>query len=72
MTKATKNKRKFGNARSGTAAMSLNDIGKRYGVSLQCIQGIEQRALRKIRKAIEEEANRAGCSAIDWLLGNSE
>lgn len=62
--------REFGNVQSGTAAMSLAEIGRRYGVTLQSIQAIEQRALRKIRKAIEEEAQRAGCSPLQWLMGN--
>ena len=65
----TKRKLRLGSTQSGTAAMSLRDIGKRYGVSLQAIQGIERRALKKVRQAIEREAKRAGCTPLEWLFG---
>jgi DNA-directed RNA polymerase sigma subunit (sigma70/sigma32) len=60
----------FGNKRLGTALMSLQEIGDRFGVSLQAIQAIEQRALRKIQAAIEREAHREGKTVAEWLYGD--
>jgi DNA-directed RNA polymerase sigma subunit (sigma70/sigma32) len=68
--KTTKRKPARRNVQVGTAAMSLQDIGDRYGVSFQTIQQIEQKALRKIRHAIEQEAKRAGCTPLKWLFGD--
>lgn len=63
-------RRIFGNKASGTANASLAEIGRTFGVSLQSVQKVEQRALRKIRKAIESEAERAGVSPQEWLFGS--
>lgn len=60
----------YGNAARGTADMTLADIGMMFGVTLQAVQNIEQRALRKIRAVIEREASRAGCTPLEWLFGD--
>jgi len=53
-----------------TAGLSQQAIGKRFGVSFQTIQRTEQIALKKIRRAIEREARQAGCTPMEWLLGD--
>lgn len=63
----TKKRKTFGNANSGTALRSLAEIGAMFGVSLQSIQCVEQRALKKIRAAIEREAASEGMSVRDWI-----
>lgn len=52
------------------AEMSLREVGKRYGLSMQSIQQIEKKALLKIRYAIEQEARRTGCTQLEWLFGD--
>jgi Fe-S cluster assembly ATPase SufC len=64
-------RRKFGNAGTGTAVYSLAEIGRACGVSLQSIQAVEQRALRKIKLAIQKEAEVAGVSIQEWLFGDA-
>ena len=63
-------KRRLGNKRSGTAVMSQKEIGDLFGVSLQSVQQVEYRALRKIRKTIEREARAEGVSVFQWLYGD--
>lgn len=63
-------KRRLGNANSGTACMTQQAIGEMFGVSLQSIQAVEYRALRKIRQAIRREAEAAGVSVRTWLYGD--
>ena len=53
------------------ATYSLVDIARACGVSFQMIQQVEQRALRKIRTAIEAEADAAGVTVDVWLFGES-
>ena len=52
------------------SALSHQAISKRFGVTFQAIQQTEQKALRKIRRAIEREAKHAGCTPLEWLLGD--
>ena len=59
-----------GNKNSGTALRSQAEIGAIFGVSLQSIQSVEYRALKKIRRAIQREADAAGKSVRDWLFGD--
>jgi DNA-directed RNA polymerase sigma subunit (sigma70/sigma32) len=68
--KAPNKKREIGRARSGTALMSQREIGELYGVTLQSVQGVEYRALRKIKEGIEREAAAAGCTVRAWLFGD--
>ncbi len=63
-------KRILGNKHSGTALRSQAEIGAMFGVSLQSVQSVEYRALRKIKNAIECEARAAGVSVRDWLYGD--
>ncbi len=72
MEESNTKRRVFGNAASGTAAMTLSEIGKMFGVSLQSVQSIEQRAIRKIKAAIESEAAKAGMTVEEWLLSDDE
>lgn len=62
-------KQKRGDTRSGTAAKSQREIGEMFGVTLQAVQSIEYRALRKIRAAIENAAKEKGVSVAEWLIG---
>jgi Sigma-70, region 4 len=57
------------NKQRGTALYSLSEIGAACGVTMQTIQQIEQRALRKIKVAIEQESRAAGVSVSEWLFG---
>jgi DNA-directed RNA polymerase sigma subunit (sigma70/sigma32) len=45
-------------------------IANRMGVSRQRIFGIEQRALEKLKRAIEREASIAKMTPKEWLFGN--
>lgn len=65
-------KRQFGSKTQGTALYSLAEIGAAFGVTLQTIQGVEQRALKKIRHAIEAEAAESGMTVGEWLYGDSK
>lgn len=58
---------KAANKHSGTAVMSLKEIGEKFGVTLQTIQQQERRALAKIRREIERDAARQGISIEEWL-----
>lgn len=62
----------YGNKNSGTAAMSLAEIGRMFGVSLQSIQAVEQRAIKKIRTAIEQGAKAEGMSIGEYLFGDDD
>ncbi len=55
------------NAASGTALRTHEEIAARFGVSRAMIAHIEQRALRKLRYAIECEAKAAGMTVAEWL-----
>jgi len=44
-------------------------IAKSWGVCYQRVQQIEQRALEKLRAAIEKEAEAAGVSPGEWFRG---
>ena len=50
--------------------MTQQEIGYMYGISLQSVQQVEYRALRKIRQFIKGEAKAAGCSVRQWLYGD--
>lgn len=52
--------------------MTCSEIAKLQGVHKSRIQFIEKRALRKMRLAAEREAESAGMSVRDWLLGEIE
>jgi DNA-directed RNA polymerase sigma subunit (sigma70/sigma32) len=51
-------------------ALSQEAVSKRFGVSFQAVQQAERKALQKIRRAIEREARQAGCTPMEWLLGD--
>lgn len=55
--------------RAGTAAMSLQEIADRQGCSLQAIQQVHARALRKLKEAIAREASVSKMDAEEWLFG---
>jgi hypothetical protein len=59
-----------GNVHSGTAVMTQKEIGDLYGITLQSVQAVEYRAIKKIRECIEREAKAAGCSVRQWLFGD--
>ena len=60
--------RRYGRVQSGTAMMTQAEIGRLFGVSLQSIQQVEKRALRKIQQAIENLAAAEGMTVKEWLL----
>jgi DNA-directed RNA polymerase sigma subunit (sigma70/sigma32) len=62
-------KRRFGNKNAGTAQMSLQEIGDLFGVTLQSIQAVEKRAIKKIKHAIETSAAAEGKTVGEWLFG---
>ena len=47
--------------------MSLKEISRKFGVSLQTIAKSEKSALAKIRIGLEDEANRQGMTIEEWL-----
>jgi hypothetical protein len=61
-------KRRMGNKHGGTAVMSQSEIGKMFGISLQSIQSVEYRALKKIRREIERLAAEEGKTVREWLF----
>lgn len=63
-------RRRFGNKSSGMAQLSLAEIGRMFGVSLQSIQCVEQRALRKLREGIMRDARESGQSLHEYLFGD--
>lgn len=67
---AHKEKNVAGDVRSGTAHLTQKEIGEMFGVSLQSVQQVEYRALKKIRFAIECEAKAAGVTVRQWLFGD--
>lgn len=62
-------KRKHGDTRCGTAIKSQREIGEMFGVTLQAVQCIEYRALKKIRAGIERAAAARELSVKEWLFG---
>ena len=48
--------------------LTIEEIAERWGVSRMRIWQIEQRALLKIRKAIEAEARHRGVTVKEWLF----
>lgn len=51
---------------------SQSDIAAMYGVSRGMISKIERRALKKIRKAVEDAAASCGLSVSRWLFGEEK
>jgi len=49
--------------------VTLASIAAAWGVSRACIWNLERRAIKKLRLAIEQEAEAAGISVRDWLFG---
>jgi DNA-directed RNA polymerase specialized sigma24 family protein len=47
----------------------LKVIAAKLGISRARVWQLEVRALRKLRKAIEEEAAAAGVTVREWLFG---
>lgn len=65
----SKGKANVGAKHMGTAAMSQREVGELFGVTLQSVQQVEYRAIKKIREAIKTEAAAAGITPRQWLFG---
>lgn len=48
---------------------TYKEIARSWGVCYQRVQQIEQRAIQKLREAIEKEAEAAGVSPVEWFRG---
>lgn len=48
---------------------TYKEIARSWGVCYQRVQQIEQRAIEKLREAIEKEAEAAGVSPGEWMRG---
>ncbi|MGD9644288.1 MAG: sigma factor-like helix-turn-helix DNA-binding protein [Pirellulales bacterium] len=55
------------NVASGSAVRGQKEIAALLGISRARVFQLEQRAMEKIRKAIEQEARAAGMSIREWL-----
>ena len=49
---------------------SQGDIAKAAGVSRAAVYDLEKKAIRKLRRAIEQEAKIAGVTVREWLFGD--
>ena len=49
---------------------SQYEIAKAAGVSRAAVYDLEQKAIRKLRRAIEQEAKIAGVTVREWLFGD--
>lgn len=49
--------------------LSDYEVAKLWGISRSAVWFIRQRAIKKLRKAIEKEAAAAGVAPRDWLCG---
>ena len=51
-----------------TAERTQQSVADQLGVSVRAVQQTEYRALHKLRRAIEQEAQQAGLCVKDWLF----
>jgi len=56
--------------KTAPALMTQHQIAELWGVGKCRVGQIENRALHKLKKAIEYEAAKAGVSVRDWLYGD--
>ena len=49
---------------------SQYEIAKAAGVSRAAVYDLEKKAIRKLRRAIEQEAKIAGVTVREWLFGD--
>lgn len=47
--------------------LTLREAGERLGISWRAAQQLEYRALRKLRREIERQAEAEGVSVRDWI-----